>query len=49
MYYKVFTNDDTEYHIKNMALFDRLAMAPFNASDDEIYDDIDDLMGMEWT
>lgn len=45
MYYRVFINDDTEYHIKNMALFDRLAMAPFNASDDEVYDDIDDLTG----
>lgn len=45
MYYRVLINDDTEYHIKNMALFDRLAMAPFNGETEEIYDDIDDLTG----
>ena len=46
MYYKVFINDDTEYHIKNMRLFDRLAMAPFSDSTEEVYDDIDDLTGL---
>ena len=46
MYYKVFTHDDKEHHVKDMMLFDRLAMSPFNYSQEEVYDDIDDLTGL---